>query len=58
MNKLQPCDCRDPDVIVESDHHPSEPLWTVRCRTCGWHGSSEYTKDEAIAAWNNSHDDL
>jgi hypothetical protein len=33
--KVLECDCRDPDVIVECDHHPKEPLWVVRCRTLG-----------------------
>ena len=54
---IVPCDCRDPDTIVESDHHPIEPLWTVRCRTCGWRVSSEATKAEAISVWNKSHSD-
>jgi hypothetical protein len=48
-----PCDCKDSDVIVECDHRPTEPLWVVRCRSCGWQGTHENTKLEAILAWNN-----
>lgn len=54
---LAQCGCRDPDVVVESDHPPIEPLWVVRCRSCSWHGTHEDTKAEAIAAWNKSHED-
>jgi hypothetical protein len=52
-----PCDCRDPDTVIENDYHPKEPLWIVRCRTCGWHGTHEDTEAEAIASWNKMHDE-
>lgn len=52
---IVPCDCSDSDVVVESDHHPSEPLWVVRCRTCGWTCAQQDTKAEAISAWNEYH---
>src|SRR4051812_42464242 len=52
-----PCDCRDPDTVVECDHHPTEPLWVVRCRSCGWQSQHENTKAEAIATWNAEHVD-